>query len=68
MTAGLLKSMLNLFCVVFVVVVCIFYVLAAVVSFIVVFRVLCFCLNMWLIRAMCFTCLFCSVVVLLPPG
>jgi hypothetical protein len=43
-------------------------VFAVVVSFIVVFCVLCFCLNVWLIRVMCVTTLLWPAVVLLPPG
>jgi hypothetical protein len=39
-----------------------------VVSFIVVFCVLCFCLNVLLISVMCVTCLLCPISVLLPPG
>jgi hypothetical protein len=54
------------FVVVFVIAVCIVYVLAVVVSFFVVFCVLCSCMNVWLIHVMCVTCVFCPIVVLLP--
>jgi hypothetical protein len=56
------------FVVVFVVIVCIFSVFAVVVSFIVVFSLLCFCLNVWTILVMYVTCLLCPIVVLLPLG
>jgi hypothetical protein len=55
------------FVIVFVAVVCIFSVFAVVVTFIVMFCVLCFYLNVWLIRVMCDTCVLCPIVVLLPP-
>jgi Flp pilus assembly protein TadB len=63
-----IKYHVNFFCCCIVVVVCTVSVFVVVASFIVVFCVLCFCLNVWVIRVMCVTCLLCPIVVLLSPG
>jgi hypothetical protein len=65
---GLLNNMFNFSFCCCIVVICIVSVLALVVSFIVVFCVLCFAWIMFWIRVMCVIWLLCHTVLLLPPG